>query len=113
MNVRDAIAAAASTVVGVNVQPYYTQTTKPGTGCVRRDATTYPNRLAGVVTWSVVVVLPSDLRAADEWMDEHVPQLVAALAREMTVKTATPVVMPFDATGVPAVLIEGTREEES
>lgn len=109
---REAIAAAASTVAGVHVTPYFRQVTKAGQGMVRRDRTDYPNRFGGVVSWQVFVFLPQDLSAAERWLDENGPALVEAVSGELTVRAMTPQQLALDAGAVPVVVIEGTREEE-
>lgn len=113
--VRQALADAASTVTGIDVAPYFRQTTKPGAGMVRHDRTTYPQgtNFGGLVVWQVVVMLPQDLAAAEKFMDEHVPQLVAAVSSEMRVTDVIPQQLALDTGAVPIVLIQGNREEEN
>ncbi|KRF19660.1 hypothetical protein [Nocardioides sp. Soil796] len=112
--VRQALADAASTVEGITCFPYYKQMTKPGGACVRKDRTEYPNDFGGVNTWQVVVILPQDQAAAEKFMDEKTPLLVAALSPEMRVTEAYPTVtvLPDGGSAVNTVLIQGNREEE-
>lgn len=112
---RTALAFAASNAVpGVTVQPYYGDVTKPGSGYVERARTDYPNRFGGVVTWSVVVVLPADVTAAEQWVDANQRALVGALADEMVVTAARYERLALDnGTSLPALFIDGTREEET
>lgn len=110
--VRDKIATAASAVVGVNVTPYFRQVTKPGQGMVRMDRINYPNAFGGVVTWQVVVLLPQDIAQAERWLDENGSVLRAAVAEELVVQSMTPQQLALDTGTVPAVVIEGQREEE-
>lgn len=113
MSVREALAAAANTVTGVNVTPYYRQTAKPGEGYVRLDRTDYPNRLGGVCTWQVLVICPQGLAAAEQWIDAHSRDLRDALLDELDVTSVTPIQLITDTgTAVPVVAIEGTRTEE-
>jgi hypothetical protein len=110
---RAALAYAASKVAGVTVQPYYGDVTKPGFGYVERARTDYPNRFGGVVTWTVVVVLPGDIADAEQWVDANQLALVEALASEMTVAAARYERLALDnGTTLPALFIDGTREEE-
>lgn len=110
--VREAIAAAASTVDGISVTPYFRQVTKPNQGFVRRSRTDYPNTFGGVVTWAVVVVMPAaTVEDTERWLDENGPALVAAVEGEMTVTSMVPFIAT-DAGNAPYVVIEGTREEE-
>jgi hypothetical protein len=111
--VREAIAAAASTVDGVDVEPYSRQATTPGQGWVRYDHTDYPNPFGGLVTWQVLVRVPTDLRAAEEWLDTNGPALRAAVAEQLIVRSMTPVQLALpDGQSLEAVVIEGQREEE-
>lgn len=111
MTVRTQLAAAATTVAGVNVAAYFRQTTKAGTGMVRLGRIDYPNTLGGVVTWQVVILLPTDLAQAEKWMEAKVPALVAALGVHMTVQRVTPTQLVLETGTVPTVFIEGQREE--
>lgn len=110
--VREAISAAANTVAGVNVTPYFRQVTKPGQGMVRRDRTDYPNPFGGLVTWQVFVLLPQDIAQAEKWLDENGSVLRAAVAEELIVRSMTPQQLALDSGAVPVVVIEGQREEE-
>lgn len=109
--VRTALADAANTVEGINVAPYFKQSTKPGSGMVRKDLVDYPNTFGGVVTWQVLVFLPQDMATAEKFLDEKGPLLVAALSPEMRVTTVTPQQLALDQGAVPIVLISGQREE--
>lgn len=111
--VRQALAAAANTVDGVKVTPYYRQVTETGQGMVRFDRTDYPNPLGGLTTWWVVVVLPQDLEAAERWLDENGSALRGAVAEELMVRSMYPQQLALtDGSAVLAVVIEGQREED-
>lgn len=111
--VRQAIADAANTAAGVTVTPYFRALTQPGDGAVRYDHTDYPNAFGGLVTWQVVVALPQDQRAAEQWLDQNGHALRVAVSEELIVRsmTAFQINLP-DAGAIPAVVIEGQREEE-
>lgn len=111
--VRQAISDAASAVPGVTVTPYSRQVTRVGEGWVRLDRTDYPNPFGGLVTWQVVVMLPQDVPAAERWLDENGQALRGAVESELAIRSMTPVQLSIpDAGTVPAVVIEGQREEE-
>lgn len=110
--VREKIAAAASSAAGVHVTPYYRQVTKPGQGMVRFERTDYPNAFGGLVTWQVVVLLPQNIAQAERWLDENGPALRTAVAEELVVRSMTVAQVVIDEGAVPAVVIEGNREEE-
>lgn len=110
--IREAIAAAASTVEGVNVSPWYRQSVKAGDGCVRYDRTNYPDPFGGLVTWQVVITLPSDLAAAEKWIAAHGSDLRTAVSEELMVRSMTAVQLAIDSGTVPSIVIEGQRAEE-
>jgi hypothetical protein len=109
--VRRAIADAASSVTGIDVSPYFRQTTKAGSGMVRLDRTEYPNKLAGVVTWQVIVLLPQDIATAEKWLDANGSALREAVGTELQVRSLTPQQLAIDTGTVPCVVLEGLREE--
>lgn len=108
---RAAIAAAANTVAGVTCSEYTRQLEKTGDALVRLDAVNYPDKFGGVGTWEVFVILPQDIKAAEQWLDTNVEALKVALCAEMVVTTVTPTSIRYD-TGIerPGVVIQGIRE---
>ena len=110
--VRQAIAEAATTVDGINVTPYFRQTTKAGEGMVRHDRTAYPNRFGGVVTWQVLVLLPQDIAAAEKYLEDKAPALLEAVSDHLVITSMAPQQLALDTGQVPCVVIEGHREEE-
>lgn len=113
MTAREDIAASASTVDGITVLPYYVQTTQVGTGMVRLDRTDYPDRFGGLDTWQVIVVLPDDVAAAETYIEEKLPLLVAALRFELAVRWAEPRELVLkDGPNLPVLIVAGQRESE-
>jgi hypothetical protein len=112
--VRAAIAAAATTVTGIKVEPYFTPVTKPGAGCVRLDRTDYPNRLGGVDFWQVIVRLPQDLAEAEKYMDANRLLLYEAVSAEIVVTAIAPQQVIFDegTPALPCLIITGHRAQE-
>jgi hypothetical protein len=111
---RTALAEAASTVDGITCHPYFVQSTQPGHATIRLDRTEYPNRFGGVDHWNVVVILPQDQASAEKFIEAHVPAIVAAVGREMAVKTVQPQQLKLDGVGIlPCVFINGHREQET
>ena len=116
MSVRDDLAAAANAVDGVNVTPYFRATTQAGEGMVRLDNVAYPNRLGGVVTWQVVVMLPQDIGQAERFAEDRLPALVAAVQDELEVVSAAPRQLQIPvgdkkSITLPCLVIEGLREQ--
>lgn len=108
--IRSLIAAAASSVPGISVTPYFRQTTKPGDGMVRLERMNRDTSGFGyMATWQVVVVLPQDLASAEKYLDEKVPALLEAISEELVVTTVTPQQLALDTGLVPVVFIEGNR----
>lgn len=107
---RAALAAAASSVDGIDVEPQYRQRMRQGSGWVRLDRIEYPDPFGGVAWWDVVVVCPQDQERAAVFMDEHVGALVEALGEEMTVTGVVPYAVDLAEVGrVPGFIIEGHR----
>lgn len=110
---RAAVAAAASSVTGVNVTAYRRQNLAPLQGFVHftRRARS-GNRIGWVDTWQVWVALPTDVEAAEKWADDHLPELLDALRAELVITSAFPAEL-LPGTGaptVPGLVIEGARE---
>lgn len=111
--VRQLLADAANTITGVNVAPYFRQSTKTGDGMVRLDRMTRASNGFGFVnSWQVIVCLPQDLAAAEKYLEQNVSALVEALGEVMVVASVTPQQLALDTGLVPCVFIEGHREQE-
>lgn len=113
VEIREAIAAAANTVEGVNVSPWYRQSTKPGDGFValarsERDE----SRFGFINKWEVLVALPSNLRDAERKFADLMDPLLAALKTELIVTAFYPSNLAFGTDSVPCVVIEGSRARE-
>ena len=108
--IREEIAAAASTVDGIQVFAYF-KTGKAGTGYVELLRTDYPNKFAGEDYWGVAVMLPGDdLAAAQKFMDDHRGPLRAALQEVLEVTNVHPEIVPLpDNPSQRTMVIEGHR----
>jgi len=110
MTARQDLAAAASSVAGVKVGPYYRQTTKTGDGWVELQRSDRDDTGFGFMDrWAVKVITPQDLRAAEEWIESKREALTAALAPHMVVTALVPAVLVIDQGSVPGLVIEGSR----
>ncbi|HWI43265.1 MAG TPA: hypothetical protein VNS81_06565 [Nocardioides sp.] len=111
---RAAIAAAASTVAGVNCSPYYRQSLDPGDACVRLSVRTKASNGFGYVdTWQVWLALPQDVEDAEKWLDDRGAEVVAALNPEFIggIRTITPAELVLGGgTATNGVIYEGARE---
>lgn len=76
---RAAIAAALSTVDGVHGYTYPPTAPCPGDGWATLPSFARQDGIVWRPSWTVVVVLPSDERAASTWLDQHFDAIVAAL----------------------------------
>lgn len=111
--VRQLIADAASSVEGVTVSPYFRQTTKTGQGMVRLDRMLRSTNGFGYMnTWQVVIMLPTDLAAAEKWMDEKMNDLVEHISEAIIVTSVMPQQLALETGTLPVVIIEGNREQE-
>jgi hypothetical protein len=109
---RNLIANAVSTVDGVNVTPYFRQTTKAGEGMVRLDVQRRDDARFYLDTWQVLVVLPQDIAAAEKWLDANLVALREAAREQLVVLSITPQDLLLDTGKVPVVVIEGVREAD-
>lgn len=111
--VRTALATAASTAEGITCKPHFIQSTEPGAAMVKLDRTVYPNPFGGICHWSVVVILPQDMAAAEQYLDSHIPAVREAVAEELVVTDIQPQRLDIPGVGVLlCVFINGHREEE-
>lgn len=109
---RETIAAAASTVEGVDCSPFYTATSEVGGAWVERSRTTYDPGLhpsyGAKPFWRVVVVMPQDVAAAEQWLEDNQEPLVAALYEVMAVQNASPLTLSIvDAPSLKVLQIDG------
>lgn len=113
MTAREDIAAAANVLDGIEIAPYYELVSTPGQGWVELLRTDYPNTLGGEDYWGVVVVLPTELKAAQRFMDQYRHQLWNALGEAMVVTQTRPeqIAQP-DNPIIKCMVIEGHREAE-
>lgn len=113
MTVREDLAAAASTVDGITVLPFYVQAPPVGSGFVHYLRTNYPNKFGGIDTWQIVVAVPPNLAEGQNWIEANRQELVDALKDELIVRTATPTELILDGgSSLRALVIEGDRESE-
>lgn len=101
---REAFATALSAVPGVNGYAWKPTTPKPGDAWVRRGRSERAAPGAFQNVWTIVLLLPGDERAQEQWTDERLEQLIDAveggdLAWIVSFETGT-------ATDRPALLIE-------
>lgn len=114
MSARTDIAAAASTVEGITGHPYVVGDTSPGTLYPRIDRIEYPNPFGGVVHFNVVLVLPQDLAEAEQYLEQKLAPLKAALEEHLVLTTVQPQRLQLDGVGVlPVAFINGHREADS
>lgn len=110
MSTRDDIAAAASTVDGVKVAPYYRQSAKVGDGWVvlqRLDRD--DSGLGFMESWAVMVTLAQDVKTAEKWIETRAAALAAALETELHVMALIPATLTTTKGTVPGLVIEGIR----
>ena len=80
VEIRTSIAAALSTVLGVTGYPKAPTIFRTGDGWpLWGGSERWDGGGPFVTTWRVVIVLPADEAAADEWIADHLDNLVDAL----------------------------------
>lgn len=118
MTTRDAIAAAinAANIPGVqgstvNVTAKYRQTLGPYEGFVRLSRTAIDDtRLGFMDTWQVWLALPQDVASAEDWLEAHRYELLAAVNTEAIALDLTPSILLLDTNSVPGLIITAARE---
>lgn len=118
MTARDDIAAAINTaaITGVeggtvNVTAKYRQTLTPFEGFVRLARTAIDDsRLGFMDTWQVWLALPQDVDTAEEWLEAHRTELLAAVNTEAIALDLTPSTLVLDTGSVPGLVINAARE---
>jgi len=94
---RDEIAAALSTVTGVHGYAYRPAVPRSGDAWPLLGPLTRAAGMAFEVTWRVLVVLPSDERAASQWVDANYEAVVDALEPIGFVDQVEPVLLSTSA----------------
>ena len=113
MSAREEIAAAASTVDGVECTPFYRGAGEVGAGYVEWSRSEWPNRFGAVDFWSVVIVVPSEPDAAEHWVEDHRQALYDGISEALIVTTISPSLVPItDGPSLKAVTVAGHREAD-
>lgn len=110
MTTREDIAAAASTVDGVNITPDYRQTLKVGEGFVKWNGRVVDDSgLGWIDTWQVWLSVPQDRAGGEKWLTEHLDALLDALDAELVVTAALAADLVLGSTSTNGLIIEGMR----
>ncbi|MEU4391641.1 hypothetical protein [Kribbella sp. NPDC023855] len=113
--VRELLAEAVSALEGISVEPYYKAVTGPGRGWIEHLRTEFPGKKINGAWqyWGVVVCVPSDMAAAQKFVDEHLVDLSNALWPLMNLTQVRNEEIPqTDGQIIKAMVIEGRREAE-
>jgi hypothetical protein len=110
----DVLSAAADTVSGIACTPEYRQSTETGHAFVQLDHIDWPDRLGGIATWQIYVMLPADKTEAEKFISTITQLLYDALRPELVVRSITPQQTQFEPGGpaLPTLVVQGTREWE-
>lgn len=114
MSAREEIAAAASSVAGVNVSAKWRQTTTPGEGWIRW-ARRAPDEsgFSRVDEWQVCVVMPQQADQQEAFIDSKIDPVIDALddARVWTFDEVFTETLTYEAGGalVPFLVFAGSR----
>lgn len=115
MSAREEIAAVLTALEGIEVFPTYQPVTTPGQGYVEWLRTSYPNTFGGEDYWGVLIAVPNDTAAAEQWIADNKGRLIEALTstRVIVVTEARPEIVGFtDNPSQKVLTIEGHRESE-
>jgi hypothetical protein len=89
--IRDQLAAAATLDGTTRIAPRYRQSLQTGDGFVRRGQRVRDGKRTGWLdTWEIWVAIPADRAAAEDWLDAHLDDLIAAVWPVLLVTQATP-----------------------
>lgn len=111
MSVRTELADAVTALAGIDVRPYYRQSTKPGDGWVTLSGWDRDDTGFGYMdTWEVRIILSTDLKAAEEWVETHGDAVVSAIEPLLIITSVALVTFVADAGNIPGLLITGVRE---
>jgi hypothetical protein len=110
-DVRNALAAAISTVEGLKGYPARPNLINVGDGWPQwRGAQRGDDRIAFANTWMVVIALPADELTADDQIDQYGEPLFEALSPLLYITAVEPAVLPMSGTDTYALQITGTTE---
>lgn len=113
MSTRTELKAAANTVEGISAHEHVVGDTDPGTVYPRLDRIEYPNAFGGVAHWNVVLVLPQDYAEAEQYVEQKVPALKAALDPHLVITAVVLQRLQLDGVGtLPVAFINGHREAD-
>jgi hypothetical protein len=113
VSAREDIAAAASTVDGIDCTAYWTGADKDGSAYVEMLRDDWPNKLGAERYYGVVVTLPTDQAQAERFLEEKAGPLAKALRRELTVTQVRPeLIQIIDGPITKAMVAEGHRAAE-
>lgn len=105
---RAAIATALGTVAGVHGYPYRPTTPRAGDAWPILPSMDRQDDIVWRPTWTIIVMLPADERAASDWVDEHFDAIVTALqAGPIYPETAEPALMQTGAGDMYVLQITG------
>lgn len=107
---RQALASALSIVAGIRGYEYRPTTPRPGDAWSLLPTLDLKEGLMWQATWTVVVFLPQDERAASLWIDERFEAIAAALREPGFVTKVEPAVM--DAMGSDQYVLKFTVMSE-
>jgi hypothetical protein len=107
---REAVATAASTVDGVDVAAKYRQSLTAYTGFVKWNGRQRDDSGFGWMdSWQVWLALPQDVKTAEQWLADHLDELVSAVDDELVVTSAIPADLVLPGGSTNGLIIEGTR----
>lgn len=109
LTARDDIAAALG-FAWVDISAEYRQSLAPYSGFVKWNGRNVDDSgLGWIDTWQVWIALPQDVKTAEQWLADHLAELITAANTELIVTSATPAELGLEANRTNGLIIEGTR----
>lgn len=108
--IRQDIANAFVFVSAVTVSAGYVQTLAPYSGLVKWNGRARDDTGLGFIdTWQVWVALPQDVFTAEQWIADHLDELIEAVSTELLVTNCTLAELVLGASTTNGLIIEGAR----
>lgn len=107
---RTNIAHGIGGLAPIPVYDRYTQSLQPGHAFLKWNGRTRDDSgLGWIDSWQVWVALSQDVATAEEWMDIHLDELIAAADTELVVTSVDPAELILGASQSNGLIITGTR----
>lgn len=102
--------AAAINFAWLDVTAEYRQSLAPRSGFVKWSGRNRDDSgLGWIDTWQIWIALPQDVKTAEQWLSEHMEELLDAVHGELVITGAFPAELVLPGGTTNGLIIEGTR----